>query len=214
MVLAVAFGGSHGTADGVVEAAQLALGAGIHVAHAGYDGVRLIVEIEAVGDQFFELDLGGHFEGAAGGTAFAGAAVGAFAALAAALRTAALASAGAARALFAAAMFGTGWALLTRLALLFGGLGAALGAAFEQFGHIQFQRFDGRRGSGGFGGWGGLRCHGWGDWRGYVRLGRFRFWFICWFHFGLNVIHTVNPSSLVRLEKGGQTALSTPSAVD
>ena len=47
-VLAFGFDGAAGAADGVVEAAELALGAGVHVAHAAHNTVSLIVEIEAV----------------------------------------------------------------------------------------------------------------------------------------------------------------------
>ena len=58
-------GGAIGAAHGVVKAPQLALGAGIHVAHAADDAVRLVVEIQAVGDQLLELDLGRTFEAVA-----------------------------------------------------------------------------------------------------------------------------------------------------
>ena len=58
LVLPFAFRRADGAAYGVVETPQLALGARIHVAHAHDDDVGLIVEIEAVGDQLFEFDVG------------------------------------------------------------------------------------------------------------------------------------------------------------
>src|ERR1035438_1870949 len=58
LVLPLAFGGAYGAAYGAVEAPQLALGAGIHVAHAADNGVRLVVQVEAVADQLFEFDFG------------------------------------------------------------------------------------------------------------------------------------------------------------
>src|SRR5271166_1883030 len=57
-MLAFVFGRAHCAPHGVVETAELALGAGVHVAHAADYAVRLIVEIKRVGDEFFEIDLG------------------------------------------------------------------------------------------------------------------------------------------------------------
>src|SRR4029077_20558413 len=54
-----------GAADGAIEAAQLALGARIHVAHPADNGVRLVVQIKAVADELFELDFGRAFRPAA-----------------------------------------------------------------------------------------------------------------------------------------------------
>src|SRR5579883_2236964 len=60
-VLAFTFRRADGTPHRAVEAAQLALGAGIHVAHAAHDRVRLIIQVEAVADELFELDFGRTF---------------------------------------------------------------------------------------------------------------------------------------------------------
>ncbi len=57
-VLALAFGRAHGAPHGAVQAPQLALGAGVHVAHAADDAVRLVIQIEAVRHEFFQLDFG------------------------------------------------------------------------------------------------------------------------------------------------------------
>jgi hypothetical protein len=57
-VLAFIFGGSGGSTDGVVEAAQGAAGTGIHVAHAGDNDVGLVIEVEAIADELFNFDLG------------------------------------------------------------------------------------------------------------------------------------------------------------
>ena len=58
LVLALVFRRTHGAADGAVKPAQLALGSGIHVAHAADDAVRLVVQIQTVGDQLLEIDFG------------------------------------------------------------------------------------------------------------------------------------------------------------
>src|SRR5438094_503828 len=72
MMLALTLGSANRAPHCVIEPAQLALGAGIHVAHASHHGVRLIVEIQAVGNQFFQLDLRRHLKrSAAAGTSFA-----------------------------------------------------------------------------------------------------------------------------------------------
>src|SRR5689334_24370071 len=63
-VLALALGRADGAADRAVEAPQLALGAAVHIAHAADDGVRLVIEIEAVADELFQLDFGRAFEAA------------------------------------------------------------------------------------------------------------------------------------------------------
>jgi hypothetical protein len=41
----------------IVEAAQLALGAAVHIPEAAHDGVRLIVEIEAIGHQLVQVNF-------------------------------------------------------------------------------------------------------------------------------------------------------------
>jgi hypothetical protein len=57
-VLPLAFRSAGGAADGVVQAAQLAFGSGIHIAHAAYHYVRLIVEIERIGNQLLDVHFG------------------------------------------------------------------------------------------------------------------------------------------------------------
>ena len=64
LVLAFVFRGAGGAAHGVIKAAQLAARAGIHIAHAADDDVGLVVEVEAVGDQLVEIDLGRTVEAA------------------------------------------------------------------------------------------------------------------------------------------------------
>jgi hypothetical protein len=71
LVLAFGLGGAAGAADGAVEAAELGAGTGVEIAEAGNEDVGLVVEVEAVGDEFVVLD----FDGAVG--AAIGAAVGA-----------------------------------------------------------------------------------------------------------------------------------------
>jgi hypothetical protein len=56
-MLALVLRGAVGATHGVVKPPQLALGARIHVAHAADYAVRLVVEIQAVGDQLLQLDL-------------------------------------------------------------------------------------------------------------------------------------------------------------
>src|SRR6187397_786708 len=60
LMLAVALSGTAGPAHGIVKPAELALGAGIHIAQAIYDGMCLVVQIQAVANQLFELDIGSH----------------------------------------------------------------------------------------------------------------------------------------------------------
>src|SRR6185436_7230757 len=57
-VLALILRSTAGPAHGVVEAPQLALSARVHIAHSAHYSVRLIVEIETIIDQLFEVDLG------------------------------------------------------------------------------------------------------------------------------------------------------------
>src|ERR1019366_278773 len=56
-MLPLAFRRAHGTPYGTVEAPELALGARIHVAHAAHDGMRLVVQVQAVADQLLQLDF-------------------------------------------------------------------------------------------------------------------------------------------------------------
>ncbi len=60
LVLALRFRGARGAPDSAVESAQLAARAGIHIAHSADDGVRLIVQIKAVVNQFVEFDFTEH----------------------------------------------------------------------------------------------------------------------------------------------------------
>jgi hypothetical protein len=53
---------SNSPANGIVEAAQLAFGSRVHIAHAADHAVRLIVEIQRIGDQFLDVDLRRTFE--------------------------------------------------------------------------------------------------------------------------------------------------------
>src|ERR1035437_339755 len=57
LMLPLAFRRPHGTPYGTVETPELALGARIHVAHAAHDGMRLVVQVQAVADELFQLDL-------------------------------------------------------------------------------------------------------------------------------------------------------------
>src|SRR5579885_1965418 len=68
LMLLLVFRSPHRAPDGVVQPPQLALGARIHVAHARHDGVGLVVEIQAVGDQLIELDFRRSLEGASSRT--------------------------------------------------------------------------------------------------------------------------------------------------
>src|SRR5947208_8634648 len=57
-VLAFVLGCTHRAANCVIKAAQLALGSRVHVAHAADHDVRLVVQVQAVGHQLLEIDLG------------------------------------------------------------------------------------------------------------------------------------------------------------
>src|ERR1035437_4244966 len=57
LMLPLAFRRPHGTPYGTVETPELALGARIHIAHAAHDGMRLIVQVQAVADELFQLDF-------------------------------------------------------------------------------------------------------------------------------------------------------------
>src|SRR5580693_6016257 len=61
LMLALAFGGARGAPHGIVEPAKLALGSGVHVAHAAHHDVGLIIQIEAIGDQLLDIDFGRAF---------------------------------------------------------------------------------------------------------------------------------------------------------
>src|ERR1035438_353091 len=63
-MLALILRGACGATDGVVQAPQGAAGAGIQIAHTAHYDVSLVVEIEAVVDQFVEIDLGRTFHAA------------------------------------------------------------------------------------------------------------------------------------------------------
>src|SRR5271169_444421 len=57
LMLPLALRSPHRPPHGVEEAAELALGTAIHIAHASHHGMGLVVQIQAIGDQFFELDV-------------------------------------------------------------------------------------------------------------------------------------------------------------
>src|SRR5512142_806579 len=57
-MLPLGFRRPHGTSYGVIEAPKLALGAAIHIAHANHDSMRLIVQVQAVGNQLLQFDIG------------------------------------------------------------------------------------------------------------------------------------------------------------
>ena len=59
LMLAFTLDRAAGAANGVIEAPELALGTGIHVAQAGHNGVCLIVEVKRVYDELFEVDIRG-----------------------------------------------------------------------------------------------------------------------------------------------------------
>src|SRR5579871_1482361 len=77
LMLAFTLRRSHGAADRIVQTAELALGAAIHVPHARDDGVGLVVEIQTIGNELVELDVGRAFERtpSAGTAAFAAVAI-------------------------------------------------------------------------------------------------------------------------------------------
>jgi hypothetical protein len=58
LMLPFGFRRTHGPADGIIQTPQLALGAAIHIPHANDHGMRLIVEVQAVGDQLLQFDIG------------------------------------------------------------------------------------------------------------------------------------------------------------
>ncbi len=68
LVLAIGLGCAACAADSAEQTANLAAGAGIHIADAADHGVGLVVEVEAVGQQFFDVDVDGEV-GPAKGTA-------------------------------------------------------------------------------------------------------------------------------------------------
>src|SRR5665213_3716932 len=63
LMLPFGFRRAHGTSYGVIEASKLALGAAVHIAHANHHGMRLIVQVQAVGNQLLQFDLGEAFKG-------------------------------------------------------------------------------------------------------------------------------------------------------
>src|SRR5215469_10971914 len=65
LLLALAFGRADGTPYRIVQTPELALGARIHVAHSAHDAVRLVVEVEGIGDELFEVDFRRAFESSA-----------------------------------------------------------------------------------------------------------------------------------------------------
>src|SRR5580704_15060301 len=71
LLLAFIFRCSHGPTHRVIQTAQLALGTGIHVAHAADHAVRLIIQVQRIGDQLLDIDLGRALEPAPVTTAVA-----------------------------------------------------------------------------------------------------------------------------------------------
>src|SRR5690349_12014822 len=65
LLLPLALRSAHRAAHGIVQAAQLASGAGIHVAHAADYGVGLVVQVQRIRDQLFDIDISEAFETAA-----------------------------------------------------------------------------------------------------------------------------------------------------
>src|SRR5258708_22259712 len=57
LMLPFAFGSPHRAPHRIIQTSQLALGAGIHIAHTRHHRVRMIVQIQAVADQLFDVDL-------------------------------------------------------------------------------------------------------------------------------------------------------------
>jgi hypothetical protein len=68
-VLTLIFRSAGSAPDSIIEPPQLAFGAGIHIPHPAYDNVRLIVEIKAVTNQLFDVDLGRALAAALAGAA-------------------------------------------------------------------------------------------------------------------------------------------------
>src|SRR4051794_4610033 len=58
LVLPFRFGSARGSPHCIVEAPQLTLGSGIHVAHSADYDVGLIIQIEAIRDKFVQVYLG------------------------------------------------------------------------------------------------------------------------------------------------------------
>ena len=71
LLLALIFGRANRAAHRIIKTAQLALGPGVHVAHAADYAVGLIVQVERIGDQFFDIDLRRSFKAATVATAVA-----------------------------------------------------------------------------------------------------------------------------------------------
>src|SRR6185503_240492 len=71
LVLTVGFRRANGTSHRVIQTAKLALGAAVHIAHASHDHMRLVVQVQAIGNQFLQLDFREPVKGsAAAGPAF------------------------------------------------------------------------------------------------------------------------------------------------
>src|SRR5258708_28829546 len=58
LLLSLAFRCANCAAHCIVETPQLALGPGVHVAHAAYHSVRLVVEIQRIRDQLLDIHVG------------------------------------------------------------------------------------------------------------------------------------------------------------
>src|SRR5260370_2497951 len=57
LVLPLVLGSAIRPPHGIVQPPQLALGPRIHVPHAAHHAVRLVIQVQAVGNQFLELNL-------------------------------------------------------------------------------------------------------------------------------------------------------------
>src|SRR5208283_6219293 len=58
LLLALVFGSAAGAADGVIETPELALGSGVHIAHAAHHSVGLVVQVQRIADELVDIDLG------------------------------------------------------------------------------------------------------------------------------------------------------------
>src|SRR5260370_1718975 len=57
LVLPLVLGSAIRPPHGIVQPPQLTLGPRVHVPHAAHHAVRLVIQVQAIGDQFLELNL-------------------------------------------------------------------------------------------------------------------------------------------------------------
>jgi hypothetical protein len=62
LMLPIALRSAHCSPHGIVQTPELALGAAIHIAHASHDGVRVVIQVQTVGDQLVDVDFRRRFE--------------------------------------------------------------------------------------------------------------------------------------------------------